>query len=148
MVIDELTRKQCSEFLGRTSLGRLACSAGDQPYIVPLVFAHDDAKYLYSMATFGQKIEWMRENPKVSVLFDEIVGESHWTSVVVNGVYEELAGPRFEDEREQARKLLANRQSWWQIPFAERQTKTAEQLIEPVFFRIEITSMSGLRARP
>ena len=145
MVIDELSQSQCSEFLSRTPLGRLACCSGDQPYIVPLAFAHEE-KYLYALATLGQKIEWMRTNPNVCVLFDEVASYSQWTSVVVNGTYQELAGARFEEERERGRKLLAHRDRWWQTPLAERQAKSDEQLIAPVFFRVEISSVSGLHA--
>jgi nitroimidazol reductase NimA-like FMN-containing flavoprotein (pyridoxamine 5'-phosphate oxidase superfamily) len=146
MVIDEMTERECVALATRSSLARLACALDNQPYIIPIQFAYD-AGFLYALATFGQKIEWMRENPKVCVSIDEIVSESQWSSVVVTGEYEELIEPRHTQEREHARELLDRRNRWWQVAFAERQAKAGDHLIDPIFFRINIRSMTGLRAR-
>ncbi len=146
MVIDEMTEKECAALATRSSLARLACALDNQPYIIPIQFAYD-AGYIYSLATFGQKIEWMRENPKVCLAIDEIATDSQWSSVVVAGEYEELLEPRFTAEREHARQLLERRNHWWQNAFAQRHAKEGEHLIDPIFFRIKISSMTGLRAR-
>lgn len=146
MVIDEMTAKECAALAARSSLARLACALHNQPYIIPIQFAYD-AGSIYALATFGQKIEWMRENPKVCVSIDEIVSDSQWSSVVVTGEYEEMIEPRFTAEREHARQLLERRNRWWQNAFAERQARAGDHLIEPIFFRIKISSMTGLRAR-
>jgi hypothetical protein len=145
MPIDELPREDCQVFLGRVALARLACAMEDQPYAVPIYFAYEP-DFIYVLSTAGQKIEWMRANPKVCVLADEILDESHWTSVVVNGVYQELPEPQFRDERKRARQLLQQRHRWWINALGERQAKSGDTLIEPLFFRIEVISMSGLRA--
>lgn len=146
MVIDEMTEKECVALATRSSIARLACALHDQPYIIPIQFAYD-AGSLYALATFGRKIEWMRENPKVCVSIDEIVSESQWSSVVVTGEYEELREPRHTQEREHAKQLLERRNRWWQVAFAERQAKEGDHLIDAIFFRVKISSMTGLRAR-
>ena len=65
MVIHDLSSAECSEVLSRTHIGRLACARFNQPYIVPFSFAFSlEETRLYSFATHGQKIDWMRENPK------------------------------------------------------------------------------------
>jgi nitroimidazol reductase NimA-like FMN-containing flavoprotein (pyridoxamine 5'-phosphate oxidase superfamily) len=87
MVILELTNEECVEMLTRLKFGRLGCSRGDQPYVVPFNFAYNE-RHLYSFATLGQKIEWMRTNPLVCVEADDIADRSDWTSVVVLGRYE------------------------------------------------------------
>jgi uncharacterized protein len=145
MVINEMTEQECLAFLERASLGRLACTHEDQPYIVQVWLACEE-RSIYVLSTFGQKIEWMRNNPKVCVAVDEITGESQWTSVIANGSYQELQQPQFTDEREHAKKLLEKRYRWWQTAFAERQAKSNEQLVEPIFFRIDVASVTGLRA--
>jgi len=147
MMINELTEKDCSEFLSRISLGRLGCALDGQPYVVPIYFAHDDDN-IYALATFGQKIEWMRANPKVCVQVDEIKGEGQWTSVIVNGQYQELPEPEYAEERAHARQLLGKRHGWWLNSMGERLAKSGGHLIEPLFFRIKIDSTSGLRALP
>ena len=146
MVIDEMTEKECVALATRSSLARLACALDNQPYIIPIQFAYD-AGYVYALATFGQKIEWMRENPTVCLAIDEIVSDSQWSSVVMAGEYEELHEPRHTAEREHARELLERRSRWWQNAFAERQAREGDHLIDPVFFRVRISSITGLRAR-
>jgi hypothetical protein len=43
------------------------------------------------------------------------------------------------------RERLAKVSDWWSTPLAERRECNSDLSIEPVFFRIDITSMSGLR---
>ena len=89
MQIRELRTEECLAVLAATNLGRLACVRYNRPYIVPVYFDfYEDA--LYSFATVGKKIQWMRTNPRVCVEFDEIVDRFNWTTVVVKGRYEEL----------------------------------------------------------
>ena len=91
MLIHELTREQCREVLGRAELGRLACSRFDQPYVVPIHFSFDpDSDCIYGFSTVGQKVQWMRENPKVCLEVEEIDDKNSWTTVVVFGRYEEI----------------------------------------------------------
>jgi uncharacterized protein len=145
MVISEMTEKECRDLLARNSIGRLGCAQDNRPYVVPIYLAYD-IDYFYVLSTLGQKIEWMRANPNVCVQMDEITGESQWSSVIVNGSYEELREPQFTDELAHARKLLEKRHRWWQNPLAERQLRTGDELIAPIVFRIQINSMTGLRA--
>jgi nitroimidazol reductase NimA-like FMN-containing flavoprotein (pyridoxamine 5'-phosphate oxidase superfamily) len=145
MVIDEITPQACDAVLASASFGRLGCSLNDQPYVLPIYFVYD-AGYLYALSTFGQKIEWMRQNPKVCVETDQFESDTRWTSVVVNGIYQELPEPQFESERAHARKLLEKRPQWWRAALAERQMRLGDNLIEPLYFRIKVESMTGLRA--
>ena len=142
---NEMTGEECSAFLERAFLGRLGCSYEDQPYVVPIHFAFEDG-YLYVFSTFGQKVRWMRANPKVCVQTDEIQNQGEWISVIVDGEYEELPEPQYTAERKHASSLLAKRHHWWLNALGERQMRVGENSIEPLFFRIRIKSTSGLRA--
>lgn len=145
MLIDEMTEQECRSALASASFGRLGCARNDQPYIVPVYFAYDEGN-IYVLGTAGRKIEWMRQNPKVCLLVDEIASETRWTSVIVLGRYQELREPQFTEERARARKLLKQRPKWWQTALAERELKSEDELIEPIFFRIQIDSVTGLRS--
>lgn len=145
MQIKELAEEDCRSILAESSFGRLGCSFEDQPYVVPIYFAYEGG-YLYVLSTSGQKIEWMRQNPKVCVQVDQSSGDTHWASVIVVGSYQELVEPQFTEERKHARKLLDTRARWWQTALAERQAKTDDELISPIFFRVHVNSISGLRA--
>jgi nitroimidazol reductase NimA-like FMN-containing flavoprotein (pyridoxamine 5'-phosphate oxidase superfamily) len=141
MRIVEISQDECKGLLNRVSVGRLACSLEDQPYVVPTCFVYEP-EHLYVFSTLGQKIRWMRQNPNVCLQADQIGDRSNWTSVVLNGAFVEL---RESAEKEHARERLAKFSDWWQTPLAERRERTGDLSIEPIFFRIDIASMSGLR---
>jgi nitroimidazol reductase NimA-like FMN-containing flavoprotein (pyridoxamine 5'-phosphate oxidase superfamily) len=146
MVIHEMTGEECQAVLAGASMGRLGCSLDNQPYVVPIYFAYEP-DYIYVLSTLGQKIKWMRANPKVCVEIEEAPSQSQWVSVIANGRYQELPEPQYSTERAHARKLLEKRHGWWLNALAERRAKSSDDWIEPLFFRIRIDSMTGLRAR-
>jgi nitroimidazol reductase NimA-like FMN-containing flavoprotein (pyridoxamine 5'-phosphate oxidase superfamily) len=147
MRIVAISKEECIETLERVSIGRLGCSLGDQPYVVPVAFSYEpDSIYIFS--TVGKKINWMRQNPKVCLQVDEIGNRRNWLSVIVTGTYLELSEPQYTAQREHALELLAQYSHYWQTALAERREQTGDLSIEPVFFRIDIESMCGLRALP
>ena len=75
MVINEMSREECVALLVRATVFRLGCARDNQPYVLPISLAYDEASAsLYGFTTLGQKIEWMRANPLVCVETDDIVG--------------------------------------------------------------------------
>jgi uncharacterized protein len=147
MRIIAISQQECSEVLKRLSIGRLACSLDNQPYIVPVCFSYEP-DYIYIFSTLGKKIKWMRQNPKVCLQADEIGNRSNWFSVIVTGTYLELREPQYTAQRQHALEQLAQYSEFWRFPLAERREQTSDLSIESVFFRIDIKSMSGLRAIP
>jgi len=145
MVITQMSEEECRAFLASSSLGRLGCSLDNQPYVLPIYFAYEP-DFIYVLSTSGQKNEWMRANPKVCLEVDEIANQSQWVSVIAIGRYQELPEPRFTAEREHARTLLGKRKLWWQNALGERQLRLGDHAIAPLFFRIHIDSITGLRA--
>jgi uncharacterized protein len=146
MVIHELTPAQCQAVLAHTNLARLACARGDQPYIVPLFYTFDvDEGTLYSFSTVGQKIDWMRSNPKVCVEVDEIVSQFNWKTVVVFGRFEAIGdGPEDDAARRRVHDLLQQRPAWW-LPGAGK-LATGDEHHVPVLFRIRVDRLSGRQA--
>jgi nitroimidazol reductase NimA-like FMN-containing flavoprotein (pyridoxamine 5'-phosphate oxidase superfamily) len=144
MRIIPISQQECSELLKRVSIGRLGCSSNDQPYIVPVAFSYEpDCIYIFS--TVGKKVKWMRQNPKVCLQADEIGTGSSWVSVIVTGTYFELSESQYPSQREHAMEQLAQYSEWWRNPLAQRREQTGDLSIETLFFRIDISSMSGLR---
>jgi len=146
MEIDEMTQDACRSVLTRASMGRLGCSLENQPYVVPICFAYE-TDYIYVFSTLGQKIKWMRVNPKVCIQIDELTNQFQWVSVIANGTYQELPEPQYESERAHAHKLLEKRSRWWLNALAERRTRSRDDFIEPLFFRVHIVSLTGLCGR-
>jgi nitroimidazol reductase NimA-like FMN-containing flavoprotein (pyridoxamine 5'-phosphate oxidase superfamily) len=145
MVIKELTEPECYAMLARTTIARLACAHGNQPYIVPLQ-VHLNGRAVYCYATMGQKIEWMRQNPLVCLELDDWLDHEQWTSVVVFGHYEELPStPGHEGTRAMAQELFQRRAGWWEpasVPVGTQGIRS------PIVFRIHIARVSGRRATP
>ena len=143
MLIHELTEDECLDILKRTNLARLACSRHDQPYIVPIHFDFDGGSF-FSFSTLGQKIDWMRANPKVCVEVEDITDKSHWTTVIAFGRYQELTDASADRAlRNRARELFEKRREWW-LPAAAKLASSEHAI--PVVYRIRIDRLSGRRA--
>jgi hypothetical protein len=115
MRIHTLSTEECVDFLRSRSLGQLACSHRNQPYIVPIHFSFEpERRRIYAFSSVGQKIEWMRQNPAVCLEIDDIKDKEHWTTVLVFGRYRELQrGQENAEERRVAGELLQKRPEWW-----------------------------------
>ena len=99
MIIQEMSWEECLKFLAGTRLARLGCAHKNQPYVVPVKLAYDEASgYLYGFTTPGQKIEWMRANSLVCVEVEEVAAYNHWVSVIAFGRYEELPEHKGSDD--------------------------------------------------
>lgn len=145
MIIQQMTDAECLAVLARTNVARLACAQNNQPYIIP-IRVELDRRFLYGYATLGKKIEWMRQNPRVCLEFDDLTSHRQWTSVVVDGLYEELPPmPEYEGLRKIAEGVFQRHPMWWEpasVPLTAHEQRT------PIVFRIRIGRVSGRRAGP
>lgn len=174
MVISEMTDAECLEALAGGRMARLACARDGQPYVVPIYYAcergADGRVCLYGFTTVGQKVEWMRANPRVCVEWDEVARYDQWASVVAFGRYEELPPPAravnggmpgrtadrphpTEEEREwlRATELLRAHTTWWQpggAVFAARNHHDPAEPFQALYYRIRLDRMTGHRATP
>lgn len=144
MLIHELTVAECRDVLSRSTLARLACSRADQPYVVPVSFGYDVEHHcLFSFSAVGTKVLWMRENPKVCVEVEDVVDSLHWTTVIIQGRYEELTDSADHGElRRRALALFEERREWW-LPGAAKLGSHEPQAV--VIYRILIDRMTGRR---
>jgi nitroimidazol reductase NimA-like FMN-containing flavoprotein (pyridoxamine 5'-phosphate oxidase superfamily) len=145
MVIEEMTEQDCRAMLARTSIGRLGCAKNNHPYVVPTCLHFDGRDALYCCTTLGQKIEWMRQNPRVCVQADEVITQQQWLSLIVFGHYEELPPTdEYEAARQMAEDLFTRHAAWWEpaaVPLTGREQRPR------ITFRIHISQMTGRRAK-
>ena len=103
-MLGELNDGQMISILSSQALGRLACTDGEHPYIVPLTYTYD-GEYIYGQTTEGMKLEILRKNPNVCFEVDRLTDMRNWQSVIVYGMFEELKAK----EAEKAREILFSR---------------------------------------
>ncbi len=144
MLIHQMTRVLSIALLRDLHVGYLGCARGSQPYITPFAFAYADG-HIYSFATVGRKIAWMRDNPLVCVQADRIVNQGDWQTLVIEGRYEELpATAEFLERQNFAHDLLARTADWWEPGFTRTVALDGrERALEPVYFRIAVDHISG-----
>lgn len=148
MFIHEMNESECREALQRATVGRLACARDNQPYVVPVYFAFD-GEDIYAFTTVGQKVEWMRTNPRVCLEVDERKAHDRWESVIVFGHYEELPElPEYETARVHAHQLLQTHALWWEPAYVGAAHRDKPHTDTPIFYRITIGRMTGHRATP
>lgn len=88
-MLGELTKDQINNILASQSLGRLACTNGRQPYIVPVTYRYD-GEYIYGQTNEGMKLDILRKNPNVCFEVDMMTDMRNWQSVLVFGKFEEI----------------------------------------------------------
>jgi nitroimidazol reductase NimA-like FMN-containing flavoprotein (pyridoxamine 5'-phosphate oxidase superfamily) len=103
-MLGELTEEQMNNVLASHALGRLACSDGKKPYIVPVTYTYD-GKFIYGQTNEGTKLKIMRQNPRVCFEVDSMTDMRNWQSVIVYGKFEELK----DAESKAARDILFGR---------------------------------------
>lgn len=147
MLILTLNKTECENLLAENRVGRLACAKDGQPYLVPVYYAYAK-NYLYAFSMPGKKIDWMRANPRVSVLIEDQGQGREWRSVIVDGTYEELPDRiGRKREREYAWSLLSKHANWWEPGGLKPVTPPLSDHSPHVFFRISVDKVSGREAK-
>ena len=103
-MLGKLNEIQIDNILTSQVLGRLACTDGNQPYVIPLTYAYE-GKYIYGQTNEGLKLKILRKNPNVCLEVDMMTDMRNWKSVIVYGKFEELKNK----SAEKARKILYER---------------------------------------
>lgn len=149
MLIQEMTREEAWEVLRKADFGRLACANDNQPYIIPFYFSVEGTS-VYSFSLPGQKIDWMRTNPRVCVEIDHVASRNDWTSVIASGTYEELVDTEeHERDRTHAHQLLLRSHTmWWQPGAITVASYDKRQGFVPLFYRIILGEVTGYRGVP
>ncbi len=98
-MLGELSEIQIDNILTSQVLGRLACTDGKQPYVVPVTYTYD-GKYIYGQSNEGMKMKILRKNPNICFEVDVMTDMRNWKSVIVYGEFEELKNKEAEKARE------------------------------------------------
>lgn len=144
-MLGELNDTQINNVLSSQALGRLACTDGKRPYIVPVTYAYD-GKFIYGQTNEGLKLKLLRKNPLVCFEVDMMTDMRHWQSVLVYGKFIELKNK----ESDNARDILFNRvlplmTSSTVHPYGHNETVTVDDStrVKQVMYKIKIKKVTG-----
>ena len=98
-MLGQLNDTQIQNILSSQAVGRLACTDGKQPYIVPVTYTYD-GKYIYGQTNEGTKLKMLRKNPIVCFEVDIMTHMKNWQSVIVYGKFEELNDKKAKKARD------------------------------------------------
>ena len=98
-MLGQLSDAKIQSILTSQVLGRLACTNGKQPYIVPVTYTYD-GEYIYGQTCEGMKLKILRKNPIVCFEVDMMTDMRNWQSVIVFGRFEELKNKEAEKARD------------------------------------------------
>ncbi|MEP6676135.1 MAG: pyridoxamine 5'-phosphate oxidase family protein [Ferruginibacter sp.] len=87
-MLGTLSDTQIYNVLSSQSLGRLACTDGLQPYIIPITYVYD-GQYIYAQSKKGLKLKLLRKNSNVCFEVDMMTDMNNWKCVLVYGKFEE-----------------------------------------------------------
>jgi len=79
-----LSPSDCTEFLERNHVGRIAFRSGEGVDIEPIGYVAQ-GKWIFLRSAYGAKLEALSHNPFVAFEVDEARGPFDWKSVVVHG---------------------------------------------------------------
>ena len=137
-MIRDLGADKSREVLRRGTVARLACVAGNEPYVVPVNYVFDGESVLVHSLP-GRKIDAMRANPRVCLQVDEIEDDLGWKSVLAFGNYEEITNA---GERGRAMNHLLSR--FPKLTPVESYMAGGTGTPAPIVFRIRVDKISGL----
>ena len=146
----ELTDDQVNSILLSQVFGRLACTDGSKPYIVPITYAYD-GKYIYGQTNEGTKLVMIRKNPSVCFEVDRMTDMKNWKSVIIYGQFEELDGENAEEARTKffGRLFpLTTRNSIHAFQHETAYEPDDTMRIKKVMFRIKIEEITGRFEKP
>ncbi len=146
-MLGSLTSVEIEQLLSDGLYGRLACTDGEDVYLVPISYLYHDG-FIIAHSREGKKISMMRQHQAVCFEVDAIKEMCNWQTVIVNGTYEEITD---EAERCRAMQLMVEHLMKLKISETARPPHLEANRMHPVredgtpvvVFRIRIQEKSG-----
>jgi nitroimidazol reductase NimA-like FMN-containing flavoprotein (pyridoxamine 5'-phosphate oxidase superfamily) len=144
-MLGELNDVEIKNILSSQVVGRIACTDGVHPYIVPVTYTYD-GQYIYGQTTAGKKLDMLRKNPNVCFEIDLMIDMRNWQSIIVYGKFEEMSNA----DATKVRQILYDRifslsASTTVHSFGEEPVQKIEEggKALPVLYRISISKITG-----
>jgi uncharacterized protein len=95
-MLGNLTPEEVDDFLLDQCFAHLGCHADGKTYVVPISYVYSKGQII-GQTKEGLKLEMLRKNPNCCLQVEKVDGIADWTSVIVWGEFQELAGIEASD---------------------------------------------------
>jgi nitroimidazol reductase NimA-like FMN-containing flavoprotein (pyridoxamine 5'-phosphate oxidase superfamily) len=97
--VQDLSKDAIESFLKKNRVGVLSLAAGEAAYGIPLAYFYEAGTIYLTISRKGRKLAYIDKNKKVSFAVFELPegfgapGKMNWTSVICDGVLENITDP-------------------------------------------------------
>ena len=144
-MLGELNNEQINNILSSHVVGRLACTDGEKPYIIPVTYTYD-GEYIYGQTNMGKKLKILRKNSNVCFEVDQMTDLQNWQSIVIYGEFEELKKKEIERGRDILFGNIFCMETNSTVHTHEHEVTTLleeQEQVKCVMFRIRIKKITG-----
>lgn len=145
-MLGELNEMQMNHFLLTQAVGRIACTDGKKPYIVPVTYVYD-GKDIIGQTKEGKKLTIMRNNPNVCFEVDAMNNMVNWRCIIIDGTFSELKGAAAMKAREHLFNHIWPYLTSSTVHSHEHETSHESvndiNRVKPIMFRIKIKGKTG-----
>jgi len=144
--IQDLSESAIDDFIKTSKAGVLSFAHEKTPYAIPLGYFYGDRTIYLTLGPTGRKMEYVHKNKNVSFTIFSISegfgipGKTGWTSVICEGVLENVRNP------EELTKVVRAGEKHFGAPEGSMEPLLQMTLKDPEksnFWKICITSVSG-----
>ena len=137
--VEDMSPAEMHALLQRESFGHLGCARDDRPYVVPMNYGYD-GKDLYFFTTEGMKTRFIHANPQVCLQVEEVTDKTHWKSVMVSGIANEITA---SEEMQRAMKLITERNPSLTPAISATQVDSMGRAVDIALYRITPEVIDG-----
>jgi uncharacterized protein len=137
--IDEMSQAEIREFLKKMDYGHLGFVCDDQPCVMPMHYYLDELD-IYLFTTVGMKTKSIDQNPRICLQVEEIQSQTHWRSIILTGLAENITQ---KPEMDRIRTLVKGQNSTLSPAINRTWTDSWGRAETIVIYRLNPTSMTG-----
>jgi nitroimidazol reductase NimA-like FMN-containing flavoprotein (pyridoxamine 5'-phosphate oxidase superfamily) len=137
--VEDMAPAEMQALLERESFGHLGCARDARPYVLPMNYAYD-GKDMYFFTTEGMKTKYIEANPQVCLQVEEVIDSTHWRSVMVSGIAEQMTK---SEDMQRAMKLITERNPSLTPAISATQLDTWGRAVDIAIYRITPEIIDG-----
>ncbi|MEL0456001.1 pyridoxamine 5'-phosphate oxidase family protein [Flavobacteriaceae bacterium SZ-1-7] len=150
-MITKINKEACLKILADNYIGHLAYVYKNSPFVVPITYYFNSKnKSLIGYTGEGHKTTALKENNAVALEVEDIESIDNWSTVLVQGTYEELEGPDAKFQLHKftngVKEIIAKKEHK-EYQFIPQFSDKTHPEAPPIVYRINIEEITGKTRR-